>query len=417
MIIIWTKKGIIIASLAFSLAAVGIVTQSVLFIITSILFSSILFISYASLTENLIIKRIVYHPKIFEEDVADIGLEIGNKGFFTSLVEVYDKLPKSFLLVEGKNNIVMRLKRGETAKVIYSISSPLRGFYNLGPIFVRSHDMFGIFHREREINMLSSMTIYPRIVEMKHLKVSTKYKKINPGSVVMRTLGKGMDFHSIRDYVTSDPFNRINWKASARKRKLMVNQYELEDVYDLMIFIDARHITRIGTPVDNPLEHAVKAAASLANIAVRKMNRVGLVTYGSDIKVIPPGNSATHMETILASLTSTYSKGKRTFKDALDISMPYLTPKSPIIIITPIQNDNTINDALEIMITKGYQVCLISPSLIDFERHIMGRYSPKYLLVKMERHNQLATIKGLGADVIDWTPERPLQNIIQEVGF
>ena len=414
--VIWTKKSMIFLSFAISLALVGLVLANMFFIVLCVFFSSILLLSFSTLGGKVQVHRTILNPKIFEDDIMSVRLEVINKGFSLELIEVFDKLPSAMKIVGGSNKATLKLRKGDRAFIHYSVEGPLRGFYNIGPVTVRSWDMFTLFSQERITKEQTSITVYPRIDEARKFDVDTRYKKINPGSVMIRALGMGTDFHSIREYNTTDPFNRINWKATARKKRLMVNQYELEDVYDLMIFIDSRYVTKIGTPVKNSLEYCIKAAASIAGAAIKKTNRVGIVTYGKEISIIPPGSSNTHMETVLATLTATYAGGKKTFKDALERATPYLTPKSPVIIMSPLQRDDSLEDAIQLLLSKKYHVTLLSPSIVDFERLITGVYSPKYLLVKLERQNHLAKLRGMGIKVVDWSPDRPLGDIISEVG-
>lgn len=412
---IWTKKSVIIISFSISLAIVGLVLSNVFFIVISVFLSSVLLLAFATVGENVRVTRTILNPKIFEDDIMSVRLEVVNRGMSFGLVEIYDKLPSAMKIVGGSNKATLKMRKGDRAFIHYSVECPLRGFYNIGPVTIRTWDMFTLFSEQKEWAEVTSITVYPRIDETRKFDVDTRYKKINPGSVMIRALGMGTDFHSIREYNTTDPFNRINWKATARKKRLMVNQYELEDVYDLMIFIDSRYVTKIGTPVRNSLEYSIKAAASIASAAIKKTNRVGLVTYGKEITIIPPGSSNTQMETFLATLTATYAGGKKTFKEALERATPFLTPKSPIIVMTPLQRDETIEDAVQLLLSKKYYVTVLSPSIVDFERLITGIYSPKYLLVKLERQNRLAKLRGMGINVVDWSPDRPLGDIIAEV--
>ena len=139
----------------------------------------------------------------------------------------------------------------------------------------------------------------------------------------------GTEFHSIRDYVPNDPFKKINWKVSAKYRKLMVNQHEVEDVFDAMIFVDARELTRTGTMLRNPLEYSIKAAIAMARTMTKRTNRVGLVTYNNRIRVIGPGIGENHISMIMGVLTGTYSMGNVTLKSAINTATPYMTPRSP----------------------------------------------------------------------------------------
>jgi uncharacterized protein (DUF58 family) len=233
--------------------------------------------------------------------------------------------------------------------------------------------------------------------------------------LTLRQLGFGTEFHSIRDYIKTDPFRKINWKATAKLNKLMVNQYEIEDVFDVMIFLDARAITKVGSTLRNSLEFGVKAAATMAITFMKRTNRVGLVTYSDKVRIIKPGSGETHLATIISTLTGTYAMGKTSFKTAVDTATPYLTPRSPIILISPLNDDDTIKPTFRDLAAKGFHITLLSPSSIDFEREVEGYFSPRYLMIKLERENRLSELRGYGGAVIDWTPEQQLGEVVREV--
>jgi uncharacterized protein (DUF58 family) len=354
-------------------------------------------------------------PRTFEGDRVIVNLRITNYGRSIGLLEIYDKLPTTMKLVKGSNRVFLNLSRNESVDIKYTVECPLRGYYLLGPVILRKRDFFNIFCEKKIIWNRSYLTVYPRAEEVRELPLQSKYRKIHPGMLTLKQLGYGTEFHSIRDYIKTDPFKKINWKATAKYHKLMVNQFELEDVFDVMIFLDARAITKTGSTTRNPLEFGVKAAATLAISFMKRTNRVGLVTYNNKVRIIKPGSGETQLATIISTLTGTYAMGETSFKTAVDTASPYLTPKSPIILISPLDNDTTIKPTLRDLRAKNYDVSILSPSSIDFEREVTGYYSPKYLMLKLERENKISELRGYGGRIIDWTPDKPLSEVAREV--
>src|SRR5439155_1671090 len=84
------------------------------------------------------------------------------------------------------------------------------------------------------------------------------------GRVASRQIGAGADFWGVREYTAGDEVRRINWKASARLDRLFTNEYEGERSGDVVIVVDARRESFIGTETDNPIEHGVRAALGIA---------------------------------------------------------------------------------------------------------------------------------------------------------
>jgi uncharacterized protein (DUF58 family) len=400
-------------------AAVGsLIFHDFQLLILSIIMMLILTMAFSMTQSRIEVIRLLPETKTFENDSIKVVLRIKNKGRSLGLVEIYDRLPSAMQIVSGVNKITVNLNHNEEVEISYTIRCPLRGFYLLGPVVMRRSDFFNIFSDTKLIQEQSSVTIYPKVPEVKELAIDSKYRKVHPGAVIMKHVGTGTEFHSIRDYVPSDPFKKINWKVSAKYRKLMVNQHEVEDVFDAMVFVDARELTRTGTMLRNPLEFSIKAAIAMARTMMKRTNRVGLVTYNNRIRVIGPGIGENHISMIMGVLTGTYSMGNVTLKSAMNTATPYMTPRSPVILISPLDNDVTLKEVIRTLCSKKYNVIVLSPSAIDFEYEItkvLYGDLPKYHMIKMERENLLTELRGYGANVVDWTPDKPVEHILQEV--
>jgi uncharacterized protein (DUF58 family) len=387
-------------------------------LILAIILLLILTLAFSMTQSKIEIVRLLPESKTFENDTIEVVLRIINHGRSLGLVEIYDRLPSAMDIIDGANKITLNLNNEEVVEIRYRIRCPLRGFYLLGPVVMRRSDFFSIFCETKLIQDQTSVTIYPKVPDIKEVAIDSRYRKIHPGAVIMKHAGTGTEFHSIRDYVPSDPFKKINWKVSAKYRKLMVNQHEVEDVFDAMIFVDARETTRTGTMLKNPLEYSIKAAVTLSQTMMKRANRVGLVTYNNRVRILGPSIGENQMSMIMGVLTGTYSMGNLPIKSAVDTATPYMTPRSPVIIISPLDNDGTIKDVVRTLCSRKYNIIILSPSAIDFEHEIarvLHGDSPKYQMVKMERDNLLNELRSYGANVVDWTPNKPIQQVLQEV--
>lgn len=411
----WTRKTVLFATTGITAFVGGMIFNDLLMIVLAIVLMSILIFAFATTQARVEVTRHTGEARAFEDEEVRVTLRIRNRGASLGMVQVYDRLPSSMMVSEGSNKGTFGLRKGEEVRLDYTVSCPLRGYYNLGPVVVRRSDIFGIFSEDVTIQERTHLTVYPHMAALRDVPLRSRYRKVHPGSITTTSLGQGTDFHSIRDYVSTDPFKKINWKVTARQRKLMVNQYETEDIFDVLIFVDARDITRVGTALQNPLEYSVKAASALTRTLMGRTNRVALVTYGRRVRTIHPGSGEVHLNTILSTLTGTYAKGDLPFKDAVDMAAPYITPNSPVILLSPLDGDDTIKEVTGYLAATHHHFTIISPSAVDFERNIEGGFTPRYLMVKLERENLLNELRGRGAHVVDWTPELTLDNVVREV--
>jgi uncharacterized protein (DUF58 family) len=93
--------------------------------------------------------------------------------------------------------------------------------------------------------------------------------------------GEGDSLRELREHQPGDPFRRIAWKASARRGRLMVREYEQEEHDVVFVLVDASVELWSGRPGDAPLDHAIDEAAAVALKHLGRGDAVGLGIIGA----------------------------------------------------------------------------------------------------------------------------------------
>ena len=373
---------------------------------------TIILLSLSFLPKRLEIKRSLERERTFEGEKVGVRIDLKSGGHGGN-IEIYDPLSPALRISEGSNHALVP---PGNRRLDYSVEAPLRGNQWVGPLKVRRWDPLWLWHRESEIGEREQLTVFPTIHPGSRGELTLKRPKPRPGAMHLRKLGSGKEFHSIRDYTPTDPFNTINWKAFARTGKLLVNQYEAESVTDVVFLLDARMVTRAGKVIDNPLERSIRLCASLSRQLVRGSNRVGLLIYGSTVSVFKPEGGVTGFNNLLHQLAQVEPSGYSTFSSAVSYSMAYIPPEAPVMVLSPMSLDPTFKEGIRSLIARGHPVQVISPSGLEFEKQVSGNVvSPRYLLKHMSRENLIREIRDMGARVIDWNPEMNVESVIREV--
>jgi len=303
----WTRKG------------TGLLVTGIFLILFSIGFESYLFLNLGSIMVAFVIinlffmrsglkleiERLVSNDRVFEGGDANITVRITNRGMRAGFVELFDHIPRQLLLTEGANHAYFKIRRKETVDFHYRLHCSLRGNFYFRKASLRKWNIFSLFYFDRETPVATFLTVLPKVSEIHKLPLKSDYPKIFQGAVSKRQIGLGNEFHSIREYVRGDPFKNINWKALGRTGKIMVNEYEREDVLDVMIVLDARADTVIPGAPDNPLDFGARAAASLTTYFIKRRDHVGLTTYGAGIRTIQPESGDRQLYEILNTLADT----------------------------------------------------------------------------------------------------------------
>jgi uncharacterized protein (DUF58 family) len=259
--------------------------------------------------------------------------------------------------------------------------------------------------------------VYPRLEDVRNVPIRSRYLIPYFGTIGCRQAGLGAEFYYIRDYVVGDAFKRINWKASVRHQRWMVNEYEKENLADVMLFVDAREVTGKGSPLRNPLEYSVKAAVSMATFLLKNRNQVGLVSYNDEVKAVFPSIGEKQIQTITSALVGTYARGNVPLMTALEMALPHLHPHCTVLVISSLDEDPTLVNSVRLMKDRGYEVIFLCPSLLEIERELVEGKTPKRAeMIVQERDNLIAELRAHGAVVMDWDIKQPLFRVLEKAG-
>jgi uncharacterized protein (DUF58 family) len=110
----------------------------------------------------------------------------------------------------------------------------------------------------------------------------------------VRHRGGSTEFESLRDYVSGDDVRRLDWKATARRARLIVRNQEAERNQTVLLLVDCGRLMNATEDGVAKLDHAVNAALLLAHVALARGDRVGLCTFSGKVHsfLVPRGNLA-----------------------------------------------------------------------------------------------------------------------------
>lgn len=112
-----------------------------------------------------------------------------------------------------------------------------------------------------------------------------------------------MEFEQIKDYVLGDDLRTINWKATAKKNSLMVNQFQDEKSQPIYSIIDKGRVMKMPFEGLSLLDYAINATLVISSIALKKHDKVGMLSFSKKIEnIIVAQRRNSQMRLILESL-------------------------------------------------------------------------------------------------------------------
>lgn len=154
-----------------------------------------------------------------------------------------------------------------------------------------------------------AMKVFPRYISLASqiLRPQGGAQQEQAGLHQTRRRGLAGELREIRDHVPGDSFKYIAWKATGRRRKLMVRELETELVMTHQILVDIGGSMRMGSPGRTKLDYALDTAAALARSALDGGDRVGLIAFDSRVySELRPGSGHHHFLKLVDRLIETH---------------------------------------------------------------------------------------------------------------
>jgi uncharacterized protein (DUF58 family) len=143
---------------------------------------------------------------------------------------------------------------------------------------------FGLMFREERRALPLAPVVTPDTTEVREVALRFAGSPlIQQGVKLERRRGECTEFESLREFVPGMDMRALDWKSSARHRKLMAREHRAERNHQLIVAVDAGHAMSVPLESVARLDHAVRAALVLAWVALRSGDRVGV--FGFDARV------------------------------------------------------------------------------------------------------------------------------------
>ncbi|WP_343693440.1 DUF58 domain-containing protein [Chitinophaga sp.] len=231
-----------------------------------------------------------------------IRLHVKNNFRFPVIVTILDELPFQFQLRDFKQKAL--IKPGESKEITYTLRPVERGEYQFGNTnsFIRSP--IGLVQRRIVQENGETVSVYPSFLQLRNFELYTFENRTGETGVhKKKMIGQSMEFDHIKEYVRGDDVRRVNWKATARRGGLMVNNYVEERSQQIYCVIDKGRAMKMPFEGMTLLDYAINSSLVFSNIALQKGDKAGLVTLmEQQVDVLPASSKKVQLNKILDTL-------------------------------------------------------------------------------------------------------------------
>lgn len=228
-------------------------------------------------------------------DFNKVILRINNNYSFPVALSIIDEVPVQF----QERNWLRKIKTGaeQQQDIEYSLRPVERGEYTFGNINIYVYSPLRLVKRRYIIEAEKIVKVYPSYVQMRKYQLLAISNRLqDTGTTRIRRLGQSMEFEQIKEYVRGDDYRTINWKATARKSDLMVNNFTDERSQQIYCIINKGRVMKMPFEEMTLLDHAINASLVLSNVALIKHDKAGLITFAETLdNFLPADKKPTQM--------------------------------------------------------------------------------------------------------------------------
>ncbi len=240
--------------------------------------------------------------KLSNGDENPIEIMVANRFRFKTSVKLIDELPVQWQIRDFKIESI--LKPSEIKKFTYRVRPTQRGEYHFGKLNVYVSTVLGLVSRKQQFASKAMVPNYPSFLQLKKydfLAFTNKLKLF--GLKKIRRIGHTLEFEQIKEYTSGDDVRNINWKATAKRNGLMVNQFQDEKSQPVYAVIDKGRVMKMPFNNLSLLDYAINATLVISNIVLKKHDKAGMFTFSRKVgdRVIAQRRSA-QMHLILETL-------------------------------------------------------------------------------------------------------------------
>ena len=254
------------------------------------------------LNKNGLIGKRIVPEKLSNGDQNPIVISIKSDYSFAIFVKIIDEIPAQFQVRDFE--IKRKIKANSADDIQYYLRPTTRGEYYFGSLNVYVSSPLRLVARRFTFNRDESVATYPSFMQLRKFDLMAFSNSLfQYGVKKVRRIGHTMEFEQIKEYVAGDDIRTLNWKATAKKNSLMVNQFQDEKSQNVYLMIDKGRTMKMPFNGMSLLDYAVNSTLVLSNIILKKHDKAGIFSFSKKVENrVVAEKRAVQMQLILENL-------------------------------------------------------------------------------------------------------------------
>ena len=273
-------------------------------------------------------------------------------------VRVFDGVPQTL----DQRHLPRELALAGPVTLHYAVSPRRRGAVRFDRASLLLASPLGLWWSSRTAGAAQAVKVYPNFAPVKKYAVLASSHRLQQlGIHHRRRRGEGSEFHQLRDYRTGDSLRQLDWKATARMRRLISRDYQDEQDQQVVCLLDCGRRMRSLDGRLSHFDHTLTALLLLAYVALRQGDAVGLLTFAGPERWLPPRKTRGTLDRLAAVHDLEPGLEPTDYLAAAQAALSRLRKRSLVVLITNLrdEDDETLGPALRLL-RRRHRVILAS---------------------------------------------------------
>jgi len=229
------------------------------------------------------IKALRILPEKFSNgDNNPIEIHINNYFTFPIFTKVIDEIP--FQFQKRDFSIEHKIKAATSKEFKYELRPTERGEYWFGKLIIYVQSPLRLVSRRYDFDDKKMIATYPSFIQLQKFDLMALAYRNEFGIKKVRRIGHTMEFEQIKEYVLGDDIRTINWKATAKRNQLMVNQFQDEKAQPIYSIIDKGRVMKMPFNGLTLLDYAINSTLVISNITLKKQDKAGMLCFSKKVE-------------------------------------------------------------------------------------------------------------------------------------
>lgn len=263
-------------------------------------------------------------PRIFSVGRSNlVRLHVTSTAKQPLLVQVNDDMAAA--LVSEDLPTMAKVPAAGRVLIGYHVRPTRRGLYELGDHYLRWATPLGLWQRQIRIPARDPVRVYPDVHAVRTYEMLARQSLENRMVRTVRLRGGENEFEALRDYQRDDEYRAIDWKATARRQKLIAREYQQERNQSVLCMLDCGRLMTAESQGLSQLDHALNAVLMLAHVATRAGDQVGLLAFDERVRTfLPPQGGRRAAQRVIA---ASYDLHAQVVETDFEVAYGYLSQR------------------------------------------------------------------------------------------